>query len=255
MAQASSKDLHAQRRALLRRLRAERLLVSRRSERTLRRLHGDLVKILHISDTHGMLPEPQGDWDVVVHSGDMMPNRSYCIRPIEDTFQKYWLEQNVPKFHSRYWLKPFLYTPGNHDYVDPTPIMRNFGIDARLVCNDLVDVDGVSFYGHPWTPTFYDWAWMCGPLEMEHHLTPVAELLNQGGLDVLIAHGPMFGVLDRNQDGERCGCKVLRKTLQDGSHAPKALLHGHIHEAAGIQPWSRKLIVSNAARTQRVVEL
>lgn len=218
-------------------------------------MRGGGVRILHISDTHGMLPEPEGDFDVVVHSGDMMPNRSYGIRAIEQTFQPYWLEENVSKFPRRYREKPFLYTPGNHDYVDPTPYMRAAGIDARALCQGELEVDGVVFYGHPWTPTFYDWAWMCGPSEMAGHLEPLFDLTDRGRLDVLVSHGPMFGVLDRNRQGERCGCRVLRAAMQDFHKPPKALLHGHIHEAAGHIGWSRGLQVSNAATTQRIVTL
>lgn len=213
------------------------------------------VKILHISDTHGLLPEPIGDWDVVVHSGDMMPNRSYGVRPVEVPFQRLWIEDNAPRFHARYWTKPFLYCPGNHDYHDPTPHMRALGIDARLICNNEALVDGVRFWGFPWVPQFYDWNWMCGPAERREHLKPAVELMESAELDVLVAHGPMYGVLDRNADGERCGSRVLRETLQTVKRAPRALLHGHIHESHGLQAWSRGMLVSNAATTQRIVEI
>lgn len=211
------------------------------------------MKILHMSDTHGRMPEPAGDFDVIVHSGDMLPNKSYAIRPIEHTFQRYWIETNAPRFSAHYWTKPVLVTPGNHDFIDPTPFMRDVGIDARLLCNGPLEVDGVTFWGHPWTPTFCDWNWMCGPEEMAHHLAPAVEMMQQGAIDVFVSHGPMRGVLDRNRDGERCGCPVLRKTMQDVRHPPKLMLHGHIHEAAGVQGWTRGVVVSNAACTQRTL--
>lgn len=209
-----------------------------------------------MSDTHGVLPTPlDGDWDCILHTGDMLPNRSYGIRPLEITFQQYWLEENAPKFHPRYWDKPVFYVPGNHDYIDPTRTMRDLGIDARLVCNERVEFMGANFYGFPWTPTFYDWNWMCGPLEMEHHLQPAIELMEQGALDVFLAHGPMYGVRDRNAQGERCGSKVVRRVMQDVRHPPKVMMHGHIHESRGTQAWARGIMVSNAATTQQIVEL
>lgn len=213
------------------------------------------MRILHLSDTHGRMPELERDFDVVVHSGDLLPNRSYGIRPIEETFQRYWLEENAPKFPPSYWLKPLLVCPGNHDFIDPTPILRSFGIDARLLCNGALGVSGVGFYGFPWTPTFYDWNWMCGPDEMREHLSPAVELMSQGAIDVFVGHGPMYGVLDRNADGERCGSKVVRDVMRDVRHPPKLFLHGHIHEAAGVQTWSRGILVSNAATTQRIVTI
>jgi predicted phosphodiesterase len=53
------------------------------------------VKILHISDTHGRMPELRGEHDVIVHSGDMLPNRSFGISAIEETFQRYWVEEHA----------------------------------------------------------------------------------------------------------------------------------------------------------------
>lgn len=207
------------------------------------------MRILHMSDTHGLPPSPEGDYDVIVHSGDMLPNRTFGIKPVEHEFQKHWVHENLTRLHPRYWSKPFLYCPGNHDYYDPTPFMREIGIDARLICNNGEEVGGVLFYGFPWTPTFFDWNWMCGPEEMRHHLESVPSV------DVLVGHGPVHGVLDRNRQGERCGSREVRKYLQNVVMPPKLFLHGHIHEAAGMRGWSRGIVVSNAACIQQIVEV
>lgn len=215
---------------------------------------GGGVKILHISDTHGGMPAlPAEDFDAIVHSGDLLPNRSFGIATVERTFQPYWVEDNAKRFKA--WLgdRPFLFTPGNHDYIDPTPLLRDAGVDAHLLCNGLLDVDGVSFYGHPWTPEFCGWNWMCGPTAMRQHLAPAIELMEQGGIDVFVSHGPIHGVLDRNSSGERCGSRVVRDVLQLVRHPPRLFLCGHIHEAAGVQGWSRGMVVSNAATTQRIL--
>ncbi len=214
------------------------------------------VKILHVSDTHGWMPTfPAGDYDVIVHSGDLLPNASYGNRPVEEFFQAKWIADHAAKLLA--WIgtgRPFLYTPGNHDYVDPTPVLRRLGVDARFLVGAL-DVDGVRFWGHPWTPEFCGWNWMCEAEEMREHLEPVVDLLERGEIDVFVSHGPMFGVLDRNRDGSRCGSHELREVMQNAKHPPRLLLHGHIHEAAGLQAWSRGMIVSNAATTHRVLEL
>lgn len=214
------------------------------------------MRILHISDTHGLPPEPiDKDFDIVVHSGDFMPNRTFGQRLIEEPFQKYWLETNAPRISPLYKTKPFLVVPGNHDYIDAVPILRAAGFDARFLADTHLEVEGVTFYGHPWTPEFCGWNWMCKRTEMALRLQSFAELANQGAVDVLVTHGPMYGVLDRNQDGERCGCPVLKRAIQDARHSPKALLHGHIHEAKGLMTWSRGMRISNAACTQRIVEV
>lgn len=218
------------------------------------------MRILHLSDTHGVPPAPEtDDWDVAVHSGDIMPNASFGVASVEQSFQPRWLAENVARFPAAYRKKPFLLCLGNHDFIDPTSALRAAGIDAHLL-DGLVEVGGVRFYGHRWTPPFYDWAWMCKPSEMALKLKPLRAALDGGLVDILVSHGPMRGVLDRNADGERCGCPKLRDTLRFGLTLPKAMLCGHIHKSPGLQRWDRSqplgwMLVSNAACTQRVVEV
>lgn len=189
--------------------------------------------------------------DVIVHSGDLMPNRSFGIRSIEETWQPHWVAENLGRLAAWIGARPFLYTPGNHDYIDPTVALRAAGVDAHLLIG-FAEVNGVGFYGHPWTPEFCGWNWMCGAVEMAERLAWFREMNDQGAIDVLVSHGPMYGVLDRNARGHRCGCPVLKKTLQEARHLPKAMLCGHLHEANGHVMWNG-MHVSNAATTQRVV--
>lgn len=218
----------------------------------------EIVRILHISDTHGQMLKLEGDFDLVVHTGDFCPNKSFGIGGIEVEFQNYWMLQEAVKLDHSWWKAPLFCTPGNHDYIDVTPYLREVGIDAQLLVG-LRQFQGLNFYGFPWTPTFYDWNWMCGAKEMEHRMGEPAELMSSGGIDIFAAHGPMYGVLDRNREGERCGSSVVRRFMQRAPFPPKLFLHGHIHEAAGETVWGKpggpKTRVSNAARTQRIVEI
>lgn len=51
--------------------------------------------------------------------------------------------------------------------------------------------------------------------------------------DVLITHGPAYGVLDAVlPDKEQVGCPQLRRALETRLH-PKLHVFGHIHEAYG----------------------
>lgn len=52
-------------------------------------------------------------------------------------------------------------------------------------------------------------------------------------LDVLITHGPPFGILDRTTNGENAGCPHLLKAVQ--SRKPKIHFFGHIHEGYGMR--------------------
>jgi Icc-related predicted phosphoesterase len=215
------------------------------------------VKILHLSDNHGALPElrDRDTVDVIVHSGDLMPNRSFGIREIEETFQRFWLEENGKRLKDWIGDKPFLYCPGNHDFVPAVPYLKDAGVDAYDLMDKLVEFGGLSFYGFPWTPKFYDWNYMCDDRELALRLQPAIELMSQGAIDVMVAHGPIFGVRDRNGEGHRCGSAIMRQAIQGARHPPRAFLHGHIHESAGLQFWSREVLVSNAATTQVILDL
>ena len=229
------------------------------------------MRILHVSDTHGLPPEPpkggkegskEDDFDVVVHSGDLMPNTSFGVAVLERAFQPRWLEQNAKHFPKGWYGKPVIMVPGNHDYVDPTPALRSVGLDVQLLVDDVVEIGGVRFWGHPWTPPFYDWNYMLPPAAMSAKLARLADEARRGGVHVLVSHGPMYGVLDRNQSGERCGCPQLRHVVTEASGELRMILHGHIHESAGLMKrWvchphlDRPRQVSNAACTQRTTSV
>jgi Icc-related predicted phosphoesterase len=52
-------------------------------------------------------------------------------------------------------------------------------------------------------------------------------------LDVLITHGPPFGILDQTAPGEvHLGCEELRKAVEEKK--PRVHLFGHIHGGAGL---------------------
>lgn len=210
-----------------------------------------MTRILHISDTHGGLPTLRGEFDVVVHSGDFLPNRSFGHRVVEETFQCAWIENNAARL--RAWLddKPLLLTHGNHDFVDAAPILRSLGIDAHCLDNRKHTFNGISFYGFPYVPYFRGvWNFEC----TQHELEVRTETMDLEGVDVLVAHSPIYGLLDRNAEGTRCGSKPMRRFLESSAHVPSWYLCGHIHEAAGYKRWKRDIDVSNAACDQRVID-
>ena len=50
-------------------------------------------------------------------------------------------------------------------------------------------------------------------------------------LDILLTHGPAYGILDRNMWDERCGCEVLVREI--AKKRPKWHVFGHIHGHGG----------------------
>ena len=90
-----------------------------------------------------------------------------------------------------------------------------------------VTIDALRFYGSPYTPRFFDWAFNQdrGPISAARwSMIPP-------GTDVLITHGPPLRILDRNLGGQDCGCADLLDAVQRVK--PRLHVFGHIHEAAG----------------------
>lgn len=203
------------------------------------------MKICHLSDSHGRWPKLP-DSDIVVHSGDMLPNRTRGIVPVELHYQEGWLQQNMQWLKDSIGSRPFLFVPGNHDYFDPIPHTVAAGIDARDA-RGVSNVDDIWFYGFAGVPYFTgEWNHEMSENQIAQGFQPPVDT------DVIIAHAPIYGVLDRNANGTRCGSKAIRAAMQSGG-SPAWYLHGHIHEAAGVQGWSHDVMVSNAATTFRVI--
>lgn len=206
------------------------------------------MKICHISDTHGAFP-PLPDCDLVVHSGDFMPNRTRGIRPVEETFQTEWLRSKLRR--TREWLgdRPLYFCPGNHDFVDPTVMWREAGLTALNLELRQPEFGGLVFAGFPWVPYFTgEWNYETSEAEIGLRLEQLRPC------DVLVCHGPPKGVQDRNGN-ERCGSWALRSWCQTNSWVPKYLLCGHIHTAFGSVKWLRGITVVNSATKVRLIDI
>lgn len=91
-----------------------------------------------------------------------------------------------------------------------------------------VCIEGINFYGSPVTPFFYDWAFNCERGEkIKQYWDKIPE-----NTDVLITHGPPFGILDKTTTGEIVGCEELAKAVN--RIQPKVHIFGHIHEEYGM---------------------
>ncbi len=211
------------------------------------------LTVCHVSDSHGWLGDPLlGDFDVVVHSGDFLPNRTRGILNIERPFQEQWIRANAVKINA--WLRhrPVLITHGNHDFINSVPVLESIGVEAYCLDDQRVEFGGHVFYGFPHVPHFTgEWNYETSDRELKARL----DAIDPEGVEVLVAHSPIFGVLDRNAQGQRCGSTPMRKWLQNLPHVPEHYLCGHIHESNGRMLWSRGIHVSNAATTQRLITL
>jgi Icc-related predicted phosphoesterase len=179
------------------------------------------MKVSFISDTHGVCHSKLKikDSDLIIHAGDVsMRGLKTEVRE----FLEWFSDQDGEK----------IFIAGNHDWFfqykkeEIDELIAEYPSVTYLM-DEATEFEGLKIYGSPWQPWFYDWAF---------NLKRGAEIAEKwakipDGLDILVTHGPVYGILDRVQGGELVGCKDLLKTIE--TVKPKYHVSGHIHEAYG----------------------
>jgi len=187
------------------------------------------MKVWHISDTHSQhdqLTIPDGI-DTVIHSGDATnwkdPYRNESeLRAFIDWFSALPVPNKI-------------FVPGNHDTsLEKGLIARATieGLGIRLLINEEVTIEGLRVWGSPFTPRYGDWSYMKDRGTINRIWDNIPE-----GLDVLITHGPPYGILDATYDHhnkvELVGCSALRKRVAKA--LPRFMLFGHVHSTKDIR--------------------
>ncbi|WP_092020940.1 metallophosphatase domain-containing protein [Marinobacter zhejiangensis] len=191
------------------------------------------MKLVVISDTHGMhekIPHiPDGD--VLIHAGDSMGKGT--LEQLEALNE--WLGRQ-PHRHK-------ILVAGNHDWCfqdDPEEARRRV-TNAIYLEDSGTEIEGIRFWGSPWTPVFFDWAFNL----------PRGDALAErwaaipDNTDVLITHGPPMNILDKVGErfgGQHVGCEALAERLTQLKL--RAHLFGHIHESYGREEIGRCLYVN-----------
>jgi Icc-related predicted phosphoesterase len=194
------------------------------------------MKVVCISDTHNKHDSllPIEDGDVLVHSGDATLQGS---------------TKEVASFiewFSRQPHKNKIFVPGNHDWLfqlNPklaSDICSDNGI--TLLLDKSVMIDGYVFYGSPWQPEFFKWAFN---LPRGHMLADKWSEIPDD-VNVLITHGPPHGILDQLEyNDERVGCQDLADRILKLKEL-KLHVFGHIHCDAG-EKWFSGVKYVNAS--------
>ena len=184
-----------------------------------------MKRIVFISDTHNYhkyVQLPKGE--ILVHAGDISgQGKPEEVGPFFD-----WLEEKSKEFEH------IIFIAGNHDmsfeykhpwlqsWLSKLPANVHYLEDSEIV------IDGIKFYGSPWQPEFFDWAF---------NLPRGKELANKWAqipkdTDVLITHGPPYGICDYTlRDNIHVGCADLLDRVF--LIQPKIHVFGHIHEGYG----------------------
>lgn len=214
------------------------------------------MRIVFISDTHSLHPKmtheiPSGD--VLIHAGD-------CTNIAKENEVRDFTEW----FNSIEGFKNKIFIAGNHDLAfENSPTWLN-----RYIYKPLLDDHNVTYlldesititspefsrplkiYGSPWQPEFFNWAFNLprNGEELENKWKNIPE-----DTDILITHGPSFGILDYVMDSygpRNVGCELLRIRLS----VLKPLIHvfGHIHYSYGTRNVDDTLFINASICTEQ----
>ena len=177
------------------------------------------MKIIAISDTHGLhgsLKIPNGD--LLIHAGDLTRHGTLDdVREFNDFLS------NLPHPHK-------IVIAGNHDlcFEKYRKACEEILTNCIYLQDQEVIIDGVKFYGSPWQPWFYDWAFN---LERGPEIRAKWDLIPED-TDVLITHGPPYGIGDLTFHKDNAGCQDLLEVVE--KIKPKIHVFGHIHEGYGV---------------------
>lgn len=174
------------------------------------------MKVVVFSDTHGMhnkIKIPDGD--VLIFCGDFSKNGN---------------ERDLISFNMFLGKQPHknkIVIAGNHDFCLEDNISAfAFLTNAIYLKDEEIVIDGIKFYGSPYTPNFGHWAFMLDKKKLKRKWNNIPN-----DVDVLITHGPPYGKLDITMSGSLAGCKELDKRVKNLK--PKYHVFGHIHEGYG----------------------
>jgi Icc-related predicted phosphoesterase len=195
------------------------------------------LEIHAISDTHNKHKQftlPGGD--ILIHAGDA----TSMGRPEEiQRFLDWYAQQDYSHL---------ILVPGNHDWgFEKDWLMYKQMCEDRkihLLFDSGVEVEGIKVWGSPVQPWFYDWAFN------RHRGADIKRHWDEIPVDteILVTHGPPYGILDHTPRMENVGCKDLLARIYE----TKIKLHifGHIHYAAGYRYIDGRTFVNAAALSE-----
>jgi Icc-related predicted phosphoesterase len=179
------------------------------------------VRIACAADLHENLVEVP-ECDLLVIAGDLTfafggspDKRRWLTGPFAD-----WLVA-VP-------AREVVVVAGNHD-VDIERDGFPDGLRCRYLEDEGTEVLGLTVWGTPWQPWYYDWAFNApqedGEVFLAEKFAPIP-----AGTDIVVCHGPPLGYGD-STPGASVGSSALTETIDRVE--PSLLVCGHIHFGAG----------------------
>jgi 3',5'-cyclic AMP phosphodiesterase CpdA len=188
------------------------------------------MKLVILSDTHcQQIPVPDGD--VLIHCGDhtykgTVPESDPALQWLVDQPHKHKII--IAGNHECGWEDDL----SRNSYRAPSEVHtkpRHLDKFPELIYlhNTGIKIGGIKFWGSPYQPHFYNWAFQKSRgEELKRHWSAIPD-----DTDVLITHGPPYGFGDTNPRDERFGDEDLLKRVLEVK--PTIHCYGHAHNGYG----------------------
>lgn len=186
------------------------------------------LKIISFSDTHGKhgALKIDGEYDIAFFSGDAGTYRSPYQNEagILDFIEWYASLKNIKH---KIWISGNHCTSIEYGLVNAKKLSEEKGL--IYLQHESIEIEGIKIFGSPYTPSFgYGWAFNVDRGEsIKKYWSEIPD-----ETDILIVHGPPYGVLDTVMSGERVGCKDMTERIKNLKNL-KLVQYGHIHEDYG----------------------
>jgi Icc-related predicted phosphoesterase len=181
------------------------------------------MRIACVSDIHAR-PVETPEADLLIVSGDL----TYYSSDKELEWFEAWLKGQLAKHK--------IFIAGNHDKKFQTHPWGSEQYVKRVCADGLTHylqatsttIAGLSIWGSPWIPKWGDNTafGFRSRAAAKAHWAKIPE-----GVDVLITHGPPFGILDQVSNGKHVGDPDLLEAVK--RIKPKLHVFGHIHSGYG----------------------
>lgn len=192
----------------------------------------NIVRLAFISDTHlylGRINIPK--CDILVHAGDLTQCGNLSEIAIVGNQFKDIIESGD--------AEKIVFIGGNHDeMLEKNPYMARDLMKGRNIYyleNQSLELDGIKFYGSPYTPEFFNWSFMYKRgAEAKKIWNKIPE-----DTDILVTHGMPYGIFDEiiprklkyDEFDPHVGCKDLRNRIKVVK--PRIYCGGHLHLRGG----------------------
>jgi Icc-related predicted phosphoesterase len=202
------------------------------------------MKIIAFSDIHGQQNEKLTHWfngnsaDLLIFAGDLQKNQT------TDYGRDF-----INWFHGLPYPEKIL-VYGNHDshykeinnYLE---INKKMFSEITVLNNSSVNIDGIEIFGSPHSVEYGSWWFMM----KDEDLAGLWKLI-PNNTNILITHGPPYGILDNTCEGIAAGSKTLLERLKKLNDL-KYHIFGHIHEGNGIKKVDYKTFLNVSLLDER----